>query len=259
MRASLHRPLSAFFLLTMFAGAADCVAQDSTVPSQASPGGQTSFEPVPEAAQTKPAGPDPGASQAIPKAFPAERYSGLVSKSPFAIASAPPEPVAPVENFATNFVVTGISKQKNKDGHETYNVFVRSRDMATRLVLVGDRPSDEGISVVSVEEAAVAAKSVVVLRKGSETGRVEFDQAAVAASANPANPASPAQPGARPPTSAVRTPPKAATIPRPGMATGTVPRPGASQAVMPTPAAPPNGLPTSQEPRRRVRPISEPP
>jgi len=256
MRAPLHRPLSAFLLLTTLVGAADCVAQDSPVPSQASSDGQTSPDPVAETAQTKPAGADSGASHAIPKAFPAERYSGLVSKSPFAIASAPPEPAAPVENFATNFVVTGISKQKNKDGQETYNVFVRSRDMATRLVLVGDRPSDEGISVVSVEEAAVAAKSVVVLRKGSETGRVEFDQAAVAASASPA---SPTQPGARPPTSAVRTPPKATTIPRPGMATGTVPRPGASQAVVPTPAAPPNGQPTSQEPRRRVRPIAEPP
>jgi hypothetical protein len=256
MRAPLPRTLSAFFLLAMSAGAGDCVAQESPASAEASSGAQTAPGPVEEGSQPPPAGSASGAPKAIPKAFPAERYSGLVLKSPFAIASAPPEPAAPVENFATNFVVTGISKQKNKDGQETYNVFVRSRDMATRLVLIGDRPSDEGISVVSVEEAAVAAKSVVVLRKGSETGRVEFDQAAVSASASPA---APPQPGARPPTSAVRTPAKTATIPRPGMATGTIPRPGASQAVAPPPAAPPNGVPTSQEPRRRVRPIAEPP
>lgn len=257
MRPSFHRPLSTLILLATFAAGAECVAQDPAASSQASSGPSPGAGPVVDTAQPKPAGSESGASSlAVPKAFPAERYTGLVSKSPFAIASAPPEPVAPVENFATNFVVTGISKQKNKDGQETFNVFVRSRDMATRLVLVGDRPSDEGISVVSVEEAAVAAKSVVVLRKGAETGRVEFDQAAVAASASPA---SPAQPGGKPQASAVRTPSKTATIPRPGLPTGAVPRPGASQAVVPAPAAPPNGLPTSQEPRRRVRPIPEPP
>lgn len=257
MSPLFHRPLSTFLLLAMFAAGARCFAQAPAASSQTTTGTLSpSAGPVADTAQAKPAASDSGASPAVPRAFPAERYTGLVSKSPFAIASAPPEPVAPVENFATNFVVTGISKQKNKDGQETFNVFVRSRDMATRLVLVGDRPSDEGISVVSVEEAAVAAKSVVVLRKGAETGRVEFDQAAVAASASPA---SPSQPGAKPPASAIRTPSKTATIPRPGMPTGAVPRPGASQAVVPAPAAPPNGLPTNQEPRRRVRPIPEPP
>ncbi len=194
----------------------------------------------------------------LPKAFPASRYRALTDKSPFAVATAAPEPPPPTENFATNWVLGGLSKSKTKDGTEEYVVIVRSRDLSTRLVLQGNKPSDDGVTVVSVEEAPVAAKSVVILRKGSETGRVEFDQAAVAASPAPAAPA-PGQvsssskapkPGA---TAAAAPPVPRPSIPRPGMG-GTVPRPGASAVPAPVPAAP-NGASGMQDARRRVRPI----
>ncbi|MEI6871614.1 MAG: hypothetical protein WCL08_04970, partial [Verrucomicrobiota bacterium] len=126
----------------------------------------------------------------LPVPFPPQRYTALLEKSPFAIASAPPEPVpVSTENFATNWILTGISKQRDPEGKERFTVFVRSRDLATRLVITGDQPSDDGVSLVSVEEASIPAKSVAFLKKGNETGRVEFDQATVAA-ATPA-PASP--------------------------------------------------------------------
>jgi hypothetical protein len=205
--------------------------------------------------------PNSGAGAGLPKAFPTARYSALLEKSPFAVATAAPEAAPPAENFSTNFVVTGIAKNRGTDGKEVYTVFVRSRDLATRLVLTGDKPSDEGISVASVEEAAVAAKSVVILKKGSETGRVEFDQAALAASgggggqppSGAPQPGRPAVPGGKPPTSsaaAVRP-----AIPRPGMS--SVPRPGASlNPPAPTGANPAAGAaPGGQELRRRVRPI----
>jgi hypothetical protein len=135
-------------------------------------------------------------------------------------------------------------------------VFVRSRDLSTRLVLTGDKPSDEGISVVSVEEAAVAAKSAVILKKGAETGRVEFDQAALASSGGGQPPPSaqqpgrPAMPNSKAPTSSAARP----AIPRPGM--GSVPRPGASLTPSPPSGASAAGVaPGGQELRRRVRPI----
>ena len=197
----------------------------------------------------------------LPKPFPVSRYSALLEKSPFAVATAAPEAAPPTENFSTNFVITGLAKNRGADGKEVHTVFVRSRDLSTRLVLTGDKPSDDGISVVSVEEAAVAAKSVVVLKKGAETGRVEFDHAALAASgggqAPPAAPQSgkPGVPGGKAPTTSATRP----VIPRPGMS--GVPRPGASL----TPAAPnataPGANPAAagatggQELRRRVRPI----
>jgi hypothetical protein len=192
-------------------------------------------------------------SSELPVPFPAERYAALLEKSPFAIASAPPE-VIPVstENFATNWVLTGISKQRDNDGKELFTVFVRSRDLATRLVLSGDHPSDDGVSVASVEEAAVPAKSAVFLKKGSETGRVEFDQATVAAAPSaPMASAAPRPGGKNPSTVKPGAGPgkTAAPIPRPGMS--AIPRPGGVQGA-PTP-------PGAQEPRRRIRPIEDAP
>ncbi len=190
----------------------------------------------------------------LPKAFPPSRYSALLEKSPFAVATAAPEAAPPAENFSTNFVITGLAKNRGADGKEVHTVFVRSRDLSTRLVLTGDKPSDEGISVVSVEEAAVAARSVVILKKGSETGKVEFDQAALAASSGGGQPPPAAPqpgksgvPGSKAPTSSAARP----AIPRPGMS--GVPRPGASLTPPASPA--PNTAPGGQELRRRVRPI----
>jgi hypothetical protein len=230
------------------------------VPPVASP---AAASPSPEPA-AQPSGGTPAAEKTatpplpagvVPVPFPAQRYTALFEKSPFAIASAPPEQPVTAENFATNWVLAGISKQKGKDGAEHYTLFVRSRDLATRLVIFGDRPTEDGVSLVSVDENPVAAKSTAILRKGSETGRVEFDQAAVSASAAMPQQVQPGKPG----VPAVRTSAKSIPIPRPGMQ-GTVPRPGAS-AVPPQSVPPPAaaGAPNSQEPRRRVRPIQEPP
>ena len=209
---------------------------------------------LPEKATKNP--PSRAADSNLPKPFPASRYAALLEKSPFAVATAVPEAAPPAENFATNFVITGLAKNKGADGKELHTVFVRSRDLSTRLVLTGDKPSDEGISVVSVEEAAVAAKSTVILKKGSETGRVEFDQAALASSGGGQPPPSGPQPGrpglpnSKAPTSSAARP----AIPRPGM--GSVPRPGASLTPSTPTGANPAGLaPNGQQLRRRVRPI----
>ncbi len=199
----------------------------------------------------------------LPKLYPLTRYAALLEKSPFAVATAAPEAPPPAENFSTNFVVTGLSKNRGADGKEVHTVFVRSRDLSTRLVLTGDKPSDDGISVVSVEEAPVAAKSVVILKKGQETGRVEFDHAALASTAGagppPAGTPAPSGksgvPGGKAPTSSAARP----AIPRPGMS--SVPRPGASlNPPPPSAAAPPAtgatpGAAAGQDLRRRVRPI----
>ena len=251
-------PDSAFPLAcaaVLFCAAGALFAQDS-VPAPAETGVASEELSVaaelPEKAAKVPPAKATGAD--LPQAFPLSRYSALLEKSPFAVATAAPEAAPPAENFSTNFVITGLAKNRGADGKEVHTVFVRSRDLSTRLVLTGDKPSDEGISVVSVEEAAVAARSVVILKKGSETGRVEFDQAALAASGGGGQPPPAAPqpgksgvPGSKAPTSSAARP----AIPRPGMS--GVPRPGAS--LTPPASGAPNTAPGGQELRRRVRPI----
>ena len=205
-------------------------------------------EPAPKAPTDGAAAADP-ARKDIPEKMPAFRYEALLSKSPFALATAAPEPVVSVENFATNLVLNGLSKSRGKSGQEFYTVFVRSRDLSQRFVLVGDKPSDEGISLVSVEDSGPTAETVVVLKKGTEVGRVKFDQAAMAAAPQQNRPptASGAVKSANPPVA-----PKA-PIPRPGMSTQS----RATTSPIPSPAPP---APTSpmQDPKRRVRPIGSP-
>ena len=190
--------------------------------------------------------------------FPPQRYTSLLEKSPFAIASAPPEPVpVSTENFATNWILTGISKQRGQEGKERFTVFVRSRDLATRLVLTADQPNDDGVSLVSVEEASIPAKSVAFLKKGNETGRVEFDQATVAAATPP--PTAPGRAGAKAPSPGApgkTLPNRTSTpVPRPGQT--PIPRPGGVPAQ--PGSSPSTGTPPSQEPRRRIRPIQDAP
>lgn len=180
----------------------------------------------------------------IPAAFPSSRYAPLLEKSPFAVATAPPEVVAPAENFATNWIVTGLSKSKTPEGAVSYTVFVRSRDLTTRLVLSGNTPSPEGVSIVSVDEAPVAAKSIVTLKKGEEIGKVGFDMATVSAAASVPQPAVPnasGKPGQQPPR------PPASKIPRPTMS---------SQARSSAPSAP---SPSGTQSRGRVRAVEEAP
>jgi hypothetical protein len=215
-------------------------------------------EAAPKEPEAPPKGPADGAAavdparKEIPEKMPSFRYEALLAKSPFALATAAPEPVASVENFATNLVLNGLSKSRGKGGQEFYTVFVRSRDLSQRFVLVGDKPSDEGISLVSVEDSGPTAETVVVLKKGTEVGRVKFDQAAMAAAPQQNRP-----PNASGPVRSA-TPPVApkAPIPRPGMSTQS----RATTSPTPSPAPPASTPPVSsmQDPKRRVRPIGSP-
>jgi hypothetical protein len=228
-------------------------------PSPASPQSAPTVPPPPPAASGEPA----AASQQIPVPFPASRYSALLEKSLFALATAAPEPVAPVENFATNWFLSSFSKSRAKDGVEVYTVFVKSRDLSTRLMLVGEKP-EEGVTLVAVEEAPNRADTVAVIRKGTEIGRVKFDQAAFAAAPPaPVAPPRPGVPGAPGTVQTIRsTVPTASktSIPRPGMSSSS--RSGAPPGVpsaVPPPPAPPSGIPSGSDSRRRVRPIESAP
>lgn len=199
----------------------------------------------------------------VPQNMPPDRYAALMEKSPFAVSTAAPEPAAPAESFASNWIVTGLSKSRGADGTPVYTAFIRSRDLSTRKVLSSDRPDEDGVTLVSVEEAAIATKAVVLVKKGAETAKVEFDQATVSASLATSSPGAPGAPpnasgrpvGAPPSPSApssssVKPTANRSAIPRPG--SSAIPRPGASSPGQP------GSVPTSTTPRR-VRTVEEPP
>jgi hypothetical protein len=117
---------------------------------------------------------------AIPDPFPAERYTAMLEKSPFALATPPaPPPAAPVKGFASDWYVSGLGQYEEKDF-----VSIKSRDLATSFSLYGTEEAN-GVTLVGVEWSNERGKSTVTIKKDSEIARLEFNQADVLPPAAP--------------------------------------------------------------------------
>jgi hypothetical protein len=172
----------------------------------------------------------------VPKAPEKSRYQALLAHSPFSLATAP-APVAVAQgSFASNWYVSGIGRIRGADF-----VSIKSRDLSTQFSLYGGEKARAGeVALVSVTWSDVVGKSTVILRKGTETAKLEFNEAEL------------------------HGPPQGSPgSPTPGRATaGNVPRLGpAGAAPMPAIARPPGapaGIAAMPIPRRRVAPIRPP-
>lgn len=163
--------------------------------------------------------PETPVAAGLPAPLPFSRYARLVTRSPFAPAT-PVEPVAAQPNFAQQLYVTGLAKEA-MGGAEKDVAFISSRDGQSRYTLVSGEPGPEGMTLMKVDWAPEVAKSKVAVRKGAETGVVEFDQALVQRQTGPPEQPQPAM-GAPP-----RPVPMPGAAPRPTVAgrPGTVATP----------------------------------
>ena len=127
------------------------------------------------------------ADDAVPSAFDKSRYESLRGKSPFAMATAVAAPTAQA-SFAVNWFVTGVARIGDMNF-----VTIKSRDLTTQFSLYGEESVD-GVMLASVNWSDTIGKSTVILRKGTETARLEFNEAQLRAVATAA--ASPAPNGA---------------------------------------------------------------
>lgn len=163
----------------------------------------------------------------IPEPFPEERYAKMIESEPFKLATAP---VAPVEKgpgpFAQLFVAA-IARFNTPEGKQEDVVTVKSRADQSTFTLSGTEPNKEGYQIAGIEWSEKVGASKVTIKKGTEFGTLEFDQANLQAAPQAA--ARP-QPGVPQPGG-----PNAAGIPRGGARLPVVPRPG---SVAPVPAQP---------------------
>ena len=140
----------------------------------------------------------------IPEAMPNDRYDLMIARSPFSVATPEVEPSAP--SFAEKLFVMGIAKLGSED-----MVTISSRGTTDRpFTLVGTEDAFEGISLVSVEWSDEVGKSRVTLKKGSEVGVIQFNEAVIKTpiAVTPAS-------GKRPPVP--RTAPSRQSIPPPNL------------------------------------------
>jgi hypothetical protein len=200
----------------------------------------------------------------IPQSFPPDRYEPLISKSPFAVATAPVDPGPPAENFSTHWRLTGLMRVRGVDGKTSFIANIGSRDLSVSFTLHGNQPNADKISIDRVEENPVSTKSIVYLKKEVdgriEGGSVAFDQAVTLPPANPGGAPNAPNGGKLPPATAApgAKQPANRSIPRPGMTSqprSGVQTPPANSAPNVTPGAP--AAPDAT--RRRVRTVSDPP
>jgi len=199
----------------------------------------------------------------IPHAWPAARYEAMKQKSPFALAT-PLDPVAdPKASFASNWYVSGIGRMDGEDF-----VTIKARDLSTQFSLYGhDANSENGVTLASIEWSDKIGKSTVVIKKGTETAKLEFNEAEIRGPAQVTTAKGPPVGGNNkgaqqakggsgqpltplPPYSAERP-----LLPNPGS-------PGATPPAIPfpTPGQPPAGGDSPQgQDRRRIRIINAPP
>jgi len=110
--------------------------------------------------------------EAVPTAFPKTRYESVRAHSPFALATVEAPPVTPQASFAANWFVGGIARIGDDDF-----VTIKSRDLATEFSLFAhETDSATGVTVASVNWTDVIGKSTVILRKGTETAKLEFNE-----------------------------------------------------------------------------------
>ena len=155
---------------------------------------------------------------------------------------------------------------------DTDFVTIKSRDASQQFSLFGSEPQN-GVSVASVQWSETVGKSTVILKKGTETAKLEFNEAELRGPAQGAAPpagAAGGQPGrpqigTMPPgaNNAARTTPgvppvggKPQIVVTPAGANNAVRPPGVAP-VIGTPQTPP-GTPQAGENRRRVRVIGAP-
>ena len=164
----------------------------------------------------------------LPQAHPKSRYEALQKKSPFSLASATPPPSAPQASFAANWFISGIGRIGGQDF-----VTIKSRDLSKQFSLYGNSEAVEGVALASVTWSDSVGKSTVILRKGTETAKLEFNEAELHAQAP--------TPAGKPPTGTAA--PSAAGGPRPGTPQG-VPPP-AMPAGLPNPTMQPQRAPNA--------------
>jgi hypothetical protein len=109
----------------------------------------------------------------IPVAWPASRYQNLRDRCPFALATAVETSAEPQASFAANWFVSGIGRLDGQDF-----VIIKSRDLSKQFSLYGHEAND-GVILSSIEWSEKVGKSAVVIKKGNEIAKLEFNEAEI--------------------------------------------------------------------------------
>jgi hypothetical protein len=150
------------------------------------------------------------ASEETPKRFDFDRYSGMLNRSPFAVATAV-TPVTPPPNFAKDLYIANAARLPEGD-----LVTIQSAtDRNFKEYISSNKPNDHGYSISNLEWSDVPGRTKATISKDGQSGQVTFNQALIAQA--PPAPAAPGPPSMAPPAQAAPmpayVPPKQPSVP----------------------------------------------
>jgi hypothetical protein len=197
----------------------------------------------------------------LPEPLPASRYEKMIESSPFALATATAAPAEKGPGPFANLFVSAIAQLKDADGKVQDVVTIKSRGDQSTFTLVGNDANKDGMQLASIEWSDKVGATKVTLKKGTEFGTVEFDQANLQGPSQPAPVPRALQPGGVP----LPAVPGGNPQQRPGARLPVVPRPTTvppvPNAAVPAQAVQPNAAQGVQQGTtpRRVRVINSKP
>ena len=139
------------------------------------------------------------AENIIPVAYTKDRYEETFGNSPFALETKVEAPAAPKEDSFKNLELKGLGQADGKD-----YVIIQKVGEPNSMRFWGQEPTD-GMFVKEVHWSDKMGETYVIVRKGSEEGKVGFNELAMHSGAAPSaapNPGAPVNRGAvqpRPP------------------------------------------------------------
>jgi hypothetical protein len=113
----------------------------------------------------------------LPEPLPASRYDKMLDGSPFALATKTEAAREKGPGPFANLFVAAIYQLKDSDGKLRDTVTLKSKADQSTFTLTADQGRKDGLQLVRIEWSDKVGASKVSLKKGSEFGTIEFDQA----------------------------------------------------------------------------------
>jgi hypothetical protein len=125
----------------------------------------------------------------IPKRPPFDRFTALMNKSPFAVATAAVDVEKP--NFAKDLYLANAAKLSDADMITVQSAV--DRNMKEYLTTKG--PNEHGFSIVSIDWSEKPAETKATISKDGVAATIGFNQALMAQAPQPMQPPNPSAPG----------------------------------------------------------------
>lgn len=192
------------------------------------------------------------AADDVPQRLAFDRYTAMVNRSPFAVATAVAAPAA-TPNFAKDLYVANAAHMENGD----FVTVLSASDKNFREYLTTEKPNEHGYAISNIQWSDKPGETKVTITKDGQFASLSFNQALLLA---PTAPGAQVPPPPNMPQQPGMVPSAQANIPRPPVPQAMqqqqqvpqgvqqpMPTPHVRPMIQRNPATPPNNVPQAEQ------------